>query len=153
MKFSADMDVYICVPFGYFSLSIMDFCGLVLHKVYFIPFAGELKLLHATYEPHPGVVWGRAESPTMAESTGNEATVTDGLANGVAWPTFFSLGEIRVARESDFEHFRRLADDSEGWTKKLDRDGLTVWNRDSGSTSIKMFKVCTCLICLRSRPV
>ncbi len=144
MKFSADMDVYMCVQFGYFSLSIMDFCGLV---VYFYSIRRRAQALACiTYEPHPRVVWGRAESLTMAESTGNEAN--DGLANGVAWPTFFSLGEIRVARESDFEYFRRLADDNEGWTKKLDRDGLTVWNRDSGSTSIKMFKVCTCVICL-----
>lgn len=55
--------------------------------------------------------------------------------------TFFELGEIRIARESDFQYFRRLVEGHEGWLKKLDKNGLTVWNRDTGKTSVKMFKV------------
>ncbi len=55
--------------------------------------------------------------------------------------SFFNLGEIRVARESDFQCFLHLAENHEGWVKKLDKNGLIVWNRDTGKTSIKMFKV------------
>ena len=54
--------------------------------------------------------------------------------------TFFEVGEIRPARDSDFQHFIDLADGG-GWTKKLDKNGLLAWSRNMENASIKMFKV------------
>lgn len=58
---------------------------------------------------------------------------------------FFEVGEIRPARDSDFQHFVDLADGS-GWTKKIDKNGLLVWMRNTENASMKMFKVCTLLL-------
>lgn len=55
--------------------------------------------------------------------------------------TFFAVGEIRPARDSDFQYLKELADAS-GWTKKLEKSGLTVWVRNVENVSIKMLKVC-----------
>ena len=54
--------------------------------------------------------------------------------------TFFEVGEIRPARDSDFQHFIDLADGG-GWTKKLEKNGLLAWSRNMENASIKMFKV------------
>ena len=55
--------------------------------------------------------------------------------------SFFKLGEIRLAKDSDFQHFRELADSNDGWTQKLDKNGLVVWSKETQSSSIKMMKV------------
>lgn len=55
--------------------------------------------------------------------------------------TFFAVGEIRPARDSDFQYLTELADGS-GWTKKLEKNGLMVWVRNVENVSIKMLKVC-----------
>ena len=54
--------------------------------------------------------------------------------------TFFVVGEIRPARDSDFQYFSDLADGG-GWTKKVDKNGLSIWIRNVENTSLKMFKV------------
>ena len=54
---------------------------------------------------------------------------------------FFHLGEIRVATDSDFEYFIHLAEHHEDWVKKLDKNGLTVWQKETGHSTIKMAKV------------
>lgn len=59
--------------------------------------------------------------------------------------TFFEVGEIRPARDSDFQHFIGLIDGG-GWTKKVDKDGIIAWTRNIESTSIKMIKVRYCNI-------
>ena len=53
---------------------------------------------------------------------------------------FFTVGDIRPAEDSDFEHFVHLVDGG-GWTKKVDKNGLVVWIRSVEDASIKMFKV------------
>ena len=53
---------------------------------------------------------------------------------------FFEVGEIRPARESDFQHFLELADGG-GWTKKMDKNGILAWTRHMENSAIKMFKV------------
>jgi len=55
--------------------------------------------------------------------------------------SFFKLGEIRLAKDSDFQHFRQLADGNDGWTQKLDKNGLVVWSKETQDSSIKMMKV------------
>jgi hypothetical protein len=54
---------------------------------------------------------------------------------------FFDLGEIRVATDSDFDYFIRLAERHEDWVKMLDKKGLTVWQKEMGHSTIKMAKV------------
>ena len=63
-----------------------------------------------------------------------------GGGNGETSP-FFELGEIRLAKESDFQHFTRLVDNNEGWTQKLNKNGLVVWSKETANSSIKMMKV------------
>ena len=63
-----------------------------------------------------------------------------GGENGETSP-FFELGEIRLAKESDFQHFTRLVDNNEGWTQKLNKNGLVVWSKETANSSIKMMKV------------
>lgn len=61
-------------------------------------------------------------------------------SNGV----FFEPNEIRSATDSDFEYFVQLADDrGDTWIKKLDKNGLVIWQKDTGVSSIKMAKVST----------
>ena len=59
---------------------------------------------------------------------------------------FFQLNEIRSATDSDFEYFIRLAEEEEGWIKKLepkklDKNSITIWQKETGVSSIKMAKV------------
>ena len=56
--------------------------------------------------------------------------------------SFYEVGEIRPARDSDFQHFINLIDDGK-WTQKMDKDGIIAWARNMENTSIKMFKVRT----------
>lgn len=64
------------------------------------------------------------------------------MKNGTTQSGFFELGEIRPAHDSDFEYFIKLAEGDEGWVQKYDKNGLTVWNKDTKHTSIRMLKVC-----------
>ena len=54
---------------------------------------------------------------------------------------FIELGEIRAATDADFDYFVRLAECHESWIKKLDKNGLTVWQKETGHSTIKMAKV------------
>lgn len=54
---------------------------------------------------------------------------------------FLQLGEIRAATDADFEYFVRLAENHENWIKKLDKNGLIVWQKETGHSTIKMAKV------------
>jgi hypothetical protein len=56
--------------------------------------------------------------------------------------TFFVVGEIRPALDSDFQHFIDLADGG-GWVKKMEKNGLLAWTRNTENASIKMFKLRT----------
>ena len=54
---------------------------------------------------------------------------------------FLELGEIRVATDADFDYFMRLAECTDNWNKKLDKNGLTVWQKETGHSTIKLAKV------------
>lgn len=55
---------------------------------------------------------------------------------------FFQPNEIRSATDADFEYFIHLADQhGDGWVKKLDRNNMTIWQKETGISSIKMAKV------------
>lgn len=57
-------------------------------------------------------------------------------------PSFFQPNEIRSATDSDFQYFVQLADDrGDEWVKKLDKKNLTIWQKETGVSSIKMAKV------------
>ena len=59
------------------------------------------------------------------------------------------LGVVRVADDEDFKEFRRLADGTEGWSKKYDKNGICVWlhnNSDSESARVRMIKVCMLIV-------
>ena len=64
--------------------------------------------------------------------------------NGSTPPSthFFQVNEIRSATDSDFEYFVQLAEEEEdGWVKKLDKNGITIWQKETGESPIKMAKV------------
>ena len=65
-----------------------------------------------------------------------------GAGGGATAPhSFFDLGEIRSAKESDFDYFLHLCDSDEGWVHKgTEKGGLEIWNRDMGM-GLKMLKV------------
>ena len=69
-------------------------------------------------------------------TVGNEA-----LQQGTTGACFLQLGELRVATDADFDYFISLAEYHEDWTKKLDKNGLTVWQKETGHSTIKMAKV------------
>ena len=55
---------------------------------------------------------------------------------------FFQPLEIRSATDADFDYFIQLADqEGDGWIKKLDKDSITIWQKETGTSSIKMAKV------------
>ena len=55
---------------------------------------------------------------------------------------FFQLNEIRSATDTDFKYFIQLADENgDGWVKKLDKNNMTIWQKETGVSSIKMAKV------------
>lgn len=61
---------------------------------------------------------------------------------------FFQPNEIRSATDADFDYFIQLADqDGDGWIKKLDKNGLVIWQKETGVSSIKMAKVCVSWEC------
>ena len=55
--------------------------------------------------------------------------------------SFFDVGEIRLAKDSDFDYFAYLAENFDGWVKKYEKDGMTVWNKDTGRRTVRMLKV------------
>lgn len=61
--------------------------------------------------------------------------------NGTNPPRFLQIDEIRSAEDADFEYFIHLAEDHEdGWIKKLDKE-VTIWQKETGTSTIKMAKV------------
>ena len=72
---------------------------------------------------------------------GSFTTSSESLQQGAAEPFFFQLGELREATDKDFDYFRRLAEFHDNWIKKLDKNGLTVWQKETGHSTIKMAKV------------
>ena len=61
-----------------------------------------------------------------------------------AGASFFDIGEIRVARDSDYDYFRYLVESREGWIEKHNKNGVTVWLKTNDKSPIKMAKVrCT----------
>ena len=58
--------------------------------------------------------------------------------------SFFQPNEIRSATDADFDYFIGLAEDEgEGWIKKLDKNGIIIWQKETGVSSIKIAKVCS----------
>ncbi|XP_064404303.1 START domain-containing protein 10-like [Halichondria panicea] len=55
---------------------------------------------------------------------------------------FFKLGEIRVATEKDCEHFMHIADSNDGWIRKVEKNGFTIYQRECDNSMVKMAKVC-----------
>ena len=78
-----------------------------------------------------------------ARSRQSNASQQDAIGN-----VFFHLGEIRPATDSDFDYFTRLAEHHEDWVKKLDKNGLVVWQKETGHSTIKMAKVCVMVYCV-----
>lgn len=70
----------------------------------------------------------------------HSTAITAMACNDNPEPSFFELGEIRPARDSDFAYFVGLAE-GHGWTKKLDKNGLVAWSKDMGKSTVKMVKV------------
>lgn len=54
---------------------------------------------------------------------------------------FIQPNEIRSATDSDFEYFIQLAEREDGWIKKLDKNNITIWQKETGVSSIRMAKV------------
>ena len=63
------------------------------------------------------------------------------MAEGGGGSSFFKVGEIRPANNSDFEYFRSLIADSNGWKKNHEKNGLTVYSKEMGKSTVKMVKV------------
>jgi len=55
----------------------------------------------------------------------------------------YKLGEVREPVDADFEDFKKLIDDDEGWTKKHDKHGVVVLSKGTEYSSFKMVKVRT----------
>lgn len=71
----------------------------------------------------------------MATVETTRTTASNGSSAG------FKVNEIRSATEEDFQHFVRLADEyKEGtrWTRKLEKNGIAIWQKDTGASPIKM---------------
>ena len=79
----------------------------------------------------PILHWRMAARSHQSTASQQDATGND----------FFHLGEIRVATDSDFDYFTHLAEHHEDWVKKLDKNGLIVWQKETGHSTIKMAKV------------
>lgn len=62
------------------------------------------------------------------------------MATNGSTNTIFELGEIRPATDTDFEHFIHLVEDDDGWIKKLNKV-VTVWQKETGHSTIKLVKV------------
>jgi len=73
---------------------------------------------------------------------------TETATNGHSSGTGFEVNEIRSATEEDFQHFIRLVEEykveGSGWTKKLDKNNITIWQKETGVSSIKMALVSAC---------
>ena len=71
-------------------------------------------------------------------------TATNGLSSG----TGFKVNEIRSATDEDFQHFIRLVEEHKvegsGWTKKLDKNNIVIWQKETGASPIKMALVSAC---------
>lgn len=63
------------------------------------------------------------------------------MAEGGGDSSFFRVGEIRPANDSDFNYFRSLITDFEGWKKNHEKNGATVYSKEMGKATIKMVKV------------
>ena len=51
------------------------------------------------------------------------------------------VGEVRVARAEDFEHFRRLAESTDGWNSQYDKQGTRVYSRVKDGSTVRLIKV------------
>ena len=73
------------------------------------------------------------------------ATNSNGTTNsiGSANPAcgFFDLGEVRAATDKHFDYFLNLLDNNDGWIKKLEKNELTIWQKECENSTIKMAKV------------
>lgn len=78
---------------------------------------------------------------SVDNAIGSSTASREALQLGTAEPVFFQIGEVREATDTDFDYFKRLAEYHENWIKKLDKNGLTVWQKETGHSTIKMAKV------------
>ena len=69
----------------------------------------------------------------------NDTTKSIGSANPASG--FFGLGEVRAATDRDFDYFLNLLDNNDGWIKKLEKNELTIFQKECENSTIKMAKV------------
>ena len=81
-----------------------------------------------------------SRSPTSSPRHDRSRNGTKAKENGKGH-SFFKLGEVRVATDKDFEYFMRIADNHDGWVKKMEKNGLRIWQKETESSLIKMAKV------------
>jgi hypothetical protein len=48
---------------------------------------------------------------------------------------------IRPASKTDFDKFQNLVDNSEGWVKQYNKEGVEVFTKSQEGTAIRMVKV------------
>jgi len=51
------------------------------------------------------------------------------------------VGEIKIAEDSDFQHFRKIIDNHEDWEMNYSRDDTKVWTKSVPGIEFKMVKV------------
>lgn len=53
-----------------------------------------------------------------------------------------NLGTVaKPATDDDFDHFKQLADNDEGWSRQYDSHGVIVWTQATENSSIKLLRV------------
>lgn len=50
---------------------------------------------------------------------------------------------IRPASKKDFDSFRNLVDNGDGWIKQYNKEGIQVYTKSQEGAAIKMIKICT----------
>lgn len=51
------------------------------------------------------------------------------------------VGEIKIAEDSDFQHFRKIIDNHADWELNYSRDDTKVWTKSVPGIEFKMVKV------------
>jgi StAR-related lipid transfer protein 10 len=51
------------------------------------------------------------------------------------------VGEIKIAEDSDFQHFRKVIDNHADWELNYSRDDTKVWTKSVPGIEFKMVKV------------
>jgi hypothetical protein len=57
------------------------------------------------------------------------------------------VGVVKVAEDQDFEKLKELIDDHTGWKLDYNKSSTKVWTKSIPTTSFKMIKVPSALMC------